>query len=203
MRFGIAIGTVLILAAVVAGSAENERPAGVYPLDHCIVSGKKLGDEPVKYDHEGRELRFCCGGCTDKFKADPASFLAKVDKEIIEQQRDSYPFDTCVIMPEDEIDPKLDFVYNNRLIRICCRDCSTDFNDDPAQYIALIDKAIVEKQKPTYALETCVVSGEKLGDHGEPVDYVLGGRLVRLCCQGCVASLEEKPKQYLSKLDKP
>lgn len=52
-----------------------------YPLDVCVVTGQKLGSmgDPIVITHEGREVRFCCGGCVAKFKAEPAKYLAKLD----------------------------------------------------------------------------------------------------------------------------
>jgi hypothetical protein len=35
------------------------------------------------------------------------------------------------------------------------------------------DAALVEKQKAAYAMDTCVVSGNKLGSDGKPVDYLI------------------------------
>ena len=36
-----------------------------WPLDTCAVSGEKLDsmDDAVVYDHEGRDVRFCCKAC--------------------------------------------------------------------------------------------------------------------------------------------
>lgn len=55
-----------------------------YPLLKCLVSGEKLGSmgEPVIEIIEGREVRFCCGGCPDKFKAQLAKYFDKMDSEI-------------------------------------------------------------------------------------------------------------------------
>lgn len=63
------------------------------------------------------------------------------------------------------------------------------------------DAAAIEKQKPAYPLDTCVVLGNKLGEHGDVVDYVYKGRLVRFCCKGCIATFEKDPAKYLAKLD--
>jgi hypothetical protein len=61
--------------------------------------------------------------------------------------------------------------------------------------------AIIAAQKPTYPLTTCVVTGEKLGSMGDPVDYVYGNRLVRLCCSACVPKFTKNPGKYLAMLD--
>ncbi len=63
------------------------------------------------------------------------------------------------------------------------------------------DAALVEKQKAAYPVDTCVVTGKKLGEHGEPVEYLYKGRLVRFCCAGCIASFEKDPAKYLGTLD--
>ena len=63
------------------------------------------------------------------------------------------------------------------------------------------DAPLVEKQKATYPLGICVVSGGKLGGDGEPVDYLYKGRLVRFCCAECIAAFEKDPAKCLAKLD--
>ena len=64
------------------------------------------------------------------------------------------------------------------------------------------DKDIIEKQKPSYPLKTCVVTGEKLdGEMGPAIDYVYKGRLIRFCCKGCIKKFEKDPEPYLKKLD--
>jgi hypothetical protein len=63
------------------------------------------------------------------------------------------------------------------------------------------------KAKASYPLETCVVSGEKLGgDMGGPVDFVyqVAGqpdRLVRFCCKGCLKDFKKDPATFLKKID--
>lgn len=77
------------------------------------------------------------------------------------------------------------------------------FQTDAAkpQAAAKGDDAVIAEQKGSYPLETCVVMGEKLGEHGPAYDYVYKGRLVRLCCESCDSTFNEHPKKYLGKLD--
>ena len=71
------------------------------------------------------------------------------------------------------------------------------------------DKKVIESLKKDYPMEVCVVSGEKLGEMGEPIDYLytqkVDGtdqtRLVRFCCKGCVKSFKKDPAKYLKQLD--
>lgn len=62
------------------------------------------------------------------------------------------------------------------------------------------------KNAAAYPLDTCVVSGEKLGAMGKPYDYVHQApgqpdRLVRFCCRGCVKDFKKDPAAYLRILD--
>lgn len=57
-----------------------------------------------------------------------------------------------------------------------------------------------------YPLDTCVVSGEMLGEMGTPIDYIhkeegKPDRLVRFCCKMCVGKFKKDPAKYLKRLD--
>ncbi len=74
--------------------------------------------------------------------------------------------------------------------KTCCAPASTGAKSD----------------QPAYPLETCVVSGDKLGDMGEPFVYVhqqqgQPDRTILLCCKGCVKSFKQEPAKYLRLLD--
>jgi transposase-like protein len=76
-----------------------------------------------------------------------------------------------------------------------------------------VDKVTAEKivaLKKTYPLETCVVSGEKMGGAmGAPVDHLhqekVNGkeseRLVRFCCKGCLKAFQKEPAKHLKIID--
>ncbi|OYV04534.1 MAG: hypothetical protein CFE26_16375 [Verrucomicrobiales bacterium VVV1] len=51
-----------------------------------------------------------------------------------------------------------------------------------------------------YPLEVCLVSGEKLGEMGEPVVITHEGQQIKFCCKSCVPKFEKDPAKYLSKL---
>jgi YHS domain-containing protein len=55
--------------------------------------------------------------------------------------------------------------------------------------------------KSDYPIDTCVVSGEKLGEHGKVVKLEHEGREVAFCCQSCVKDFKADPAKYLKKLD--
>lgn len=56
------------------------------------------------------------------------------------------------------------------------------------------------KPKP-YPLDTCVVSGQKLGTMGEPYVFVHGDREIKLCCKGCLKAFTNAPAKYIKKLE--
>ena len=69
-----------------ADAALIAQARAAYPLKTCLVSDEALGSmgEALGYVHRtagqpDRVVFFCCGGCTDDFKAEPAKFLAKLD----------------------------------------------------------------------------------------------------------------------------
>src|SRR5438552_6138819 len=65
------------------------------------------------------------------------------------------------------------------------------------------DKPKSEVKSDPYPLETCIVSGEKLGSPGmgKPVVKEYDGREVRFCCNGCVKPFEEKKAEFTKKID--
>lgn len=52
-----------------------------------------------------------------------------------------------------------------------------------------------------YPVDFCVVSGEKLGEMGDPVKYDYKGRTIEFCCSNCVSKFEADPDKYVEKLD--
>ena len=176
-----------------------------YLLTADPVSGATLPDKPVMYQHEGRELRFADPKSLEQFKADPAKYLPGVDQKMVAQQTPFYPLDVCVISGDKlggDMGQPVDLIYKNRLVRFCCASCVKDFQKDPAAAIAKLDQAVIAKQGAHYPLTTCVVSGEKLGgDMGKPAELVVGNRLVRFCCSGCIPTFRKDPTKYLKQLD--
>lgn len=213
MKRFVAIFAPLFLAgALGAGAAQDgaqTRLGDAYPLETCIVSGQRLGSmgKPIVHLHERRELRFCCDGCLETFKKAPEKHLAALDKAIVRQQLATYPLTHCVVKPEDPLeiegahDVSSTLVWNNRLVRLCCPGCEEKFHADPERFIGVQNEAVIAKQKGSYPMNTCVVSGAKLGSMGHAVDLVFANRLVRFCCAPCIEDFENEPSKYLRQID--
>lgn len=188
------------------GAAAQQKSGGdPYLLDSDAVSGKGLG--PVATQaivvHEGREFRFANQQNADTFKANPARYIAGVDAKMIAQQASYYPLETCVVSGDKlgNKDASFEFVHQNRLVRVTSKEHMAAFLREPGKYLAKLDAAVIERQKAKYKPTTCPVSGEKLGEMGDPIDLVVGNRLVRFCCKGCLKDFDKDPLSYLGKLD--
>ena len=111
---------------------------------------------------------------------------------------------TTSIVSGDKLPEKpVDFVWNNRLIRVANDAEKAKFAAEPVKYMKELDKAVIAAQLKTYPLDKCMVSHESLtgGDMDEPVDLVIGGRLIRLCCKSCKKDLYEDPAAYIAQVD--
>jgi hypothetical protein len=52
-----------------------------------------------------------------------------------------------------------------------------------------------------YALNTCIVSNQKLGSMGEPVVINHDGREIKVCCNGCIKLFTKKADEFIQKID--
>ena len=128
---------------------------------------------------------------------------AKADAAVVAAQLPSYPLDVCPKskQPLGSMGDAINVVAEGRLVRVCCAGCVKGVKKDPAAAIKMIDEAVVKAQAASYPLETCAVSGQKLGSMGDPINLVHGTRLVRLCCAGCKKSFAKTPDKYMAKVD--
>ena len=56
--------------------------------------------------------------------------------------------------------------------------------------------ALADSSVP-YPLSKCVVSGEKLGEHGAPAKVTAEGTDVYLCCKSCLKDFNKDPKKFV------
>ena len=66
-----------------------------------------------------------------------------------------------------------------------------------AQIALAAEAKAVKEQKNIDPRETCMVTGDKLGSMGKPVDYDYKGRPIQFCCSGCKPKFEADPAKYL------
>jgi len=56
-----------------------------------------------------------------------------------------------------------------------------------------------DKLKP-YTLKTCIISGDKLGEMGDPFVYKYKDREIKFCCKGCLKDFNKEPDKYIKKI---
>lgn len=75
---------IALLCAVAIGCAPetSTEAATPYPLDTCLVSDEKLGEdpdmEPYAFVHEGQGITLCCKSCLKTFNKEPEKYLVKL-----------------------------------------------------------------------------------------------------------------------------
>jgi len=118
-----------------------------YPMTTCIVSGESLMEDgediSVNMIYANRLVRLCCKMCKKEFNADPASFLAKIDKAAADQQREEYPLKTCLVSGEElgGMGEPSEKVIAGRLVKFCCSMCEPKVLANPEPYLKKIDEA--------------------------------------------------------------
>lgn len=163
-------------AALAKDAAKSEKPAkdakakkdAARPINKiCPVEGGKV-DPEVTVTHEGKVVAFCCAGCDETFKADPAKYLAIIAKEPRNQadgekgeakedakheegehgeaekgqgegeEKEAKLNAKCPVSGDDA-DPKMTADYKGRAVAFCCEDCAKDFEKNPKKYLASLE----------------------------------------------------------------
>ncbi|MBM3988089.1 MAG: hypothetical protein FJ294_09065 [Planctomycetes bacterium] len=161
----------VLVTAFLTGS--RERPAKPQEIKGEVKAGTKGGD----------------GG-------KPA---ADANAAIIQFQKPCYPLTKCAVSGEPLPKDAVDTVIDGRLVRVCCKDCVAGAEKNKAAIFAEIDKAVIQSQRLGYPLKTCPMSGESLEDGA--VEFVVGTRLMKACCEKCVAAVKAEPEKAIKQLN--
>jgi hypothetical protein len=68
-------------------------------------------------------------------------------------------------------------------------------------FVATAMAADKKKEAKPYPLQTCVVTDEKLGEHGKPYVFTHEGQEVKLCCKDCLKDFKKEPAKYTKKIE--
>jgi YHS domain-containing protein len=71
----LAVGLVCSGYALAADNPDKDKPQTV-----CPVLGGKI-DKNVYTDYQGKRIYFCCSGCIDEFKKNPAKYLKQMEEQ--------------------------------------------------------------------------------------------------------------------------
>ncbi len=128
----------------------------------------------------------------------------KATEQSKEPAGDPYPLDIDPVSEDKlpDLDQQIIIKHEGRELRFGSKESVEAFQEDTDKYLAAIDELIVKQQLPYYPLDTCIISGDKLGgDMGEAINYVYKNRLVRFCCPGCSGDFNDNAAAYLKVLD--
>ena len=181
--------------------------------ENCPISDRPINPKLTTTVGEDT-VAFCCNGCAKGFKKwDEEKQLSFVAEQKASSQEASevaaigvsapYLLDTCPISGEklgdmgDIVVKKID----GREVRFCSGDCVSKFEKDKKAQFAKLDKLMIANQLPYYPLTTCILSGEELEEHGASVDFILGNRLFRVCCNDCKDMITKNPSKFVPELD--
>lgn len=123
---------------------EQQRP--LYPFDTCLVDGKPLAGpsvQPVEFLIGDRLVRADSPACRAAIEKDPAKYIAKLDAAVVAKQLPAYPLSTCPVLGGKlgAMGAPVDYVFQGRLVRFCCKGCIAKFDAEPFKYLAMIDAA--------------------------------------------------------------
>lgn len=149
-----------------------------------VMLGKKI-NPALFVEHDGLKVYLCCKDCVEKFKKEPAKYIAEVYRQIYPQQVQL----TCPVTGED-VDPKVSAEMAGKTVYFCCKDCVAKYKADPAKYAAKLKEGTAEQVH-------CPVSGEAINPKVS-ADYQ--GKKVYFCCKDCVAKFKAEPAKYADAL---
>ncbi|MGE3173605.1 MAG: hypothetical protein AB7O97_13355 [Planctomycetota bacterium] len=181
------------LVDLVRATAHNQQLLD-YPLDTCIVSGRPLGENQVTVMYGTTMVKFCCQGCADRFAETPHRWLPRLQAGTANEwiQVDAPARTTCIVTGKPLGDGAVTFTVKDRTWSTCCEKCKIRVEGNPLGYIEKLEQELRTAGAADYPLDTCPISGETLGSMGAPVELVLDGTLVRLCCDKCAARAKAK-----------
>ena len=200
-RTRLGIGLAVLLGALAVGvdaqdakkadakKADAKNVAATHRLPRCPVANEAI-DFNVKTDTESGPVYFCCAGCIDKYKADPAKF----EKEVAKQRGVLAKMDRIQVacpLSGEPIDKNAFVEQNGKKVYLCCNDCKTAFAKNPKKYAG--------KLAASYTYQTkCPVGGGKI----DPAVYsdLPTGERIYYCCPGCDKKFKADPAKYVGKL---
>ena len=156
---------------------------------------------------------------------------AKMDHHAQSEQDTDKPVNAmCPIGNEPIEEEGGTYEYKGNTIGFCCRDCVDKFAAwDEAKKDEFVAMSMMKTQPDEHAehddhdgdddhhemmnadpladstipyiLNTCPISGEELGEMGDPIVKVYDGREVKFCCKMCVPDFEKDLKASFKNLD--
>ncbi len=132
-------------------------------VETCPVTGEKILNKDVKADFYGRTIYFCCAGCVEDVKQNPAAYIKKTHKEQLAaikdlpksedghhghhatakegEEKDGQQFlgkgdgvETCPVTGEP-VNKNLKSEADGQVFYVCCEGCIETVKKSPALYL--------------------------------------------------------------------
>jgi len=191
------IVTLSMSAVLVAGESAPPKPQpAAVPQTTCPVLGGKINKD-LYADYQGKRVYFCCAGCADEFKKDPAKYVKKLEDAGVTLEKTPVPQTTCPVLG-GKINKDLYADYQGKRVYFCCAACADEFKKDPAKYVKKLEDAGVTLEKTPVPQTACPVLGGKINKELF-ADYQ--GKRVYFCCAGCADEFKKDPAKYVKKLE--
>jgi hypothetical protein len=177
--------------------AHAQRPS--YPLSTCLVTGRVLRRESlVEVVIDGSLVRVADAAAAREVQADPTAWLARLREAVRGTEGPRYPLEVCPVDGRVLDDDRLEVVLGTRLVRVCCEHCSLATKAAPGPVLAALDDAYIQAGRASYPLDTCIVTGERLGE--QTVEHLYGTTLVRLVNEEARVAFLAAPHRWLAEL---
>ncbi len=152
---------VLVFALITAGQglAAEKKLA---PQESCPVLGFKINKEAF-VDYEGKRVYFCCPKCREKFNADPAGYLKKMEEEGFTPVETPNSQTKCPVLGGD-INKEVFIDCEGKRIYFCCPGCDKKFKAGPDEYLKKLEEEGVDLEN-TPGMEHNIRQGSEKKKH--------------------------------------
>jgi YHS domain-containing protein len=119
----------------------------------CPVMGNKVNKD-IYADYEGKRVYFCCKGCVEQFKKEPAKYVKKLEDEGVMLEKTPKPQTACPVMG-NKINKDIYTDYEGKRVYFCCSGCVEKFKKEPAKYLKKLKDEGITLEKTCKAQSTC------------------------------------------------
>ena len=131
-RLTLLVAIMAVLGAATGVSAlargDEKAPEAKKPVTNkvCPLMGDEVSSK-VRIEHDGQWVYFCCSGCVETFKANPAAAIAKMsdeDRAAIQKNK------TCPMSGEEITTFDVRSELDGKFVYFCCAMCKGKFDKE-------------------------------------------------------------------------
>ncbi len=159
----------------------------------CPVSGDEIHSKDVKGEFFNRTVYFCCAGCLDEAKKNPAAYIKKTHAEQVAATKDLPKGEGHHGDHHAEGAKKEDSKHDASEAHHGDHHAQSSKKEDPKPDSKAGEQKFLGKGD---GVTTCPVTGEPVNKEfkGE-----VDGQTFYVCCPGCIETVTKNPAAYLKK----